>query len=190
MAHKQDNHTLTAADLWQQAAATLRTRLPRVDFETWLRDLQPVALQPPVLILETANSFARDTIRENYAEALGEVLSGIDPACETVRLVLPGDPEEPADPPLEDSAAEAPEPGPAPPSTAAVERAPQPAPPSGASERLTLTPRYLNAYDEIVHPERIIAFPAYYLRWIPYLGVDLAWLPIGFRQVAFLRGLE
>jgi predicted DNA-binding transcriptional regulator AlpA len=39
-----------------------------------------------------------------------------------------------------------------------------------------------------VRPERIIAIPRYYLRWIPYLGVDLAWIPIGFRQVAFLKG--
>jgi len=53
-----------------------------------------------------------------------------------------------------------------------------------------LTPEYLSSYDEIVRPDRVIVFPSYYLRWIPYLGVDLAWLPIGFRQVAFLRGLK
>lgn len=41
-----------------------------------------------------------------------------------------------------------------------------------------------------MRPERVFVVPRYYLRWIPYLGVELAWLPIGFRQAAFLNGVR
>jgi len=55
-------------------------------------------------------------------------------------------------------------------------------------DQILLESRYLSIYDEIVKPERVVAFPSYYLRWIPWLGADLAWVPIGFRQAAYLHG--
>lgn len=166
--------TLTPEQLWQQAAARLRSSLPRTDFETWLRDLEPVSFSPPELLLRTANSFGRDWILSKYTSEMLAALASVDPACQSFRLLLP---EEEG-------------PGSSTPHTQ-PEAAPVQTPAHhAAADTVTLQPRYLNAYDETVRPERIIAFPAYYLRWIPYLGVDLAWLPIGFRQVAFLRGLE
>ena len=61
--------------------------------------------------------------------------------------------------------------------------------PADAPPDVTLQTVYRSAYDEVVRPEQAIPLPHYYLRWLPYLGVDLAWIPVGFRQVAFFRGL-
>lgn len=56
-------------------------------------------------------------------------------------------------------------------------------------DEATLQPVYLSRYDEIVRPERAASVPRYYLRLLPYLGLDLAWIPVAFRQVAYFRGL-
>lgn len=62
-------------------------------------------------------------------------------------------------------------------------------PPAATRDAVTLQPVYRSEYDEVVRPEQAIPLPRYYLRWLPFLGVDLAWIPVAFRQVAFFRGL-
>jgi hypothetical protein len=55
-------------------------------------------------------------------------------------------------------------------------------------EVITLQAEYQSIYDEIVQPDHVIVFPGYFLRYIPLLGVELAWLYIGFRQAAYEAG--
>ncbi len=212
----QAHAIIDPAELWGRSADQLRNRLSRTAFDTWLRDLQPVRFDPPRLYLYTANAYARDQILEHYAGVVQETLTAVAPACQAFTLLLPEEdfPEEdPGDEPGREEPGRA-----APPDVQSTDRealpaqrTPQHAPQStsprapdrspglvptretgraAADDRLELTPRYLSTYDAVVRPERIITFPAYYLRWLPYLGVDLAWLPIGFRQVAFLRGVD
>jgi hypothetical protein len=42
--------------------------------------------------------------------------------------------------------------------------------------------------DEIVQPNQVIVVPGYFLRYIPLLGLELAWLYIGFRKAAYEAG--
>ena len=54
---------------------------------------------------------------------------------------------------------------------------------------LSLQAEYQSIYDEIVQPDQVIVVPGYFLRYIPLLGLELAWLYIGFRQAAYEAGV-
>lgn len=47
---------------------------------------------------------------------------------------------------------------------------------------------YESLYDQVVQPDHIIGVPRYFIRHIPFLGVDLAWMYLAFRQSAYMLG--
>ncbi len=53
---------------------------------------------------------------------------------------------------------------------------------------LSIQAEYQSIYDEIVQPDQVIVVPGYFVRYIPLLGLELAWLYIGFRQAAYEAG--
>lgn len=163
--------SLTAESLWSAALPKLQGEVPRPAFDTWLRDLEPLSFASNRLTLAAGNAYARDRIQEYYARVIERVLEEIAGAAVDLSIVCPGLEPSPQreshEPDLDLADAEATQ-----------------------DLSATIHPRYLSAYDEVVRPERVIAFPSYYLRWLPYLGVDLAWLPIGFRQVGYFRGMD
>lgn len=174
--------SLTAEVLWSSAQTLLRERISKSIFETWVRDAEAIAFSGDTLVLGVGNSYAGEVLavrlRGETEGALAEV------AGQPVRLLVHTEGGGVSEPEPRPSASRTPVTSP---------RTTPDAPPlaqadPGGSEALTIEPSYLSDYDELVRPERIIAIPRYYLRWIPYLGVDLAWIPIGFRQVAFLKG--
>jgi len=186
---KQDNipQTTTAAEtLWSSALLHLENELPRATFDTWIRDLIPISLKDNVLTLSAGNAYARDWVKERVSQTIGRVLTSISGVDITTSFVVYDDYDDHSDPlaiePSEDEICQD------------IISYPYLTNPDQELDTIDdvveLTPEYLSSYDEIVRPDRVIVFPSYYLRWIPYLGVDLAWLPIGFRQIAFLRGLK
>lgn len=63
--------------------------------------------------------------------------------------------------------------------------------PEGAGEEnLAVEITWSGDYDRVVQPERIIAIPRYFLRHIACMGVENAWMYIGFRQAAYQAGLH
>ena len=66
---------------------------------------------------------------------------------------------------------------------------PPPHPAPATEPLLDLHAVYLDPYNEIVQPDRVITFPRYFLdRWVALLGVSKAWLYIAFRQASYLAG--
>lgn len=158
------------AHVWQAVLESLRAQLPSSTYRTWVVAAEPVAYENGVLTIGVVNSYAREKLLalDEIPQAAKQVL-GHDVR---VDVVVPGEPQ------------------PTRPRLANLERADQETGSLASAERdVAVASRYLSRYDEIVRPERVVSIPRYYLRWIPYLGVDLAWIPIGFRQVAYFRGL-
>lgn len=175
----QGGPSLTAEVLWSSAQALLRERISKSIFETWVRDAEAIAFSGDTLVVGVGNSYAGEVIAVRLRSEIEGALA--EAAGLPIRLLV------------HTEGGEVPEPEPRPSASVTSRRTAPDAPPlahadPGGSEALTIEPSYLSAYDELVRPERIVAVPRYYLRWIPYLGVDLAWIPIGFRQVAFLKG--
>lgn len=178
----QGGPSLTAEVLWSSALALLRERLSKSIFDTWVRDAEAIAYSGDTLVLGVGNSYAGEVLTVRLPGEIEAALAEV--AGHPVRLLAQAEGAGNPDPDPRPSISRTPVTGP---TTVPV---PPPVAPGGTvgAEALTLESAYLSVYDELVRPERIIAVPRYYLRWIPYLGVDLAWIPIGFRQVAFLKG--
>ena len=159
------------AKQWEAVLESLRAQLPSSTYHTWVLAAEPLACEDGVLTIGVVNAYAREKLLRDSPEvqrAAGQVL---DATCVS-----------------RSSRWAHPSPGNLPPWTSKRQTMRQAAR-SQPSAMSPIASRYLSRYEEIVRPERVVSIPRYYLRWIPYLGVDLAWIPIAFRQVAYFRGL-
>lgn len=153
---------MAAKSLWEQVKGELKSDLDRATFDTWVRDAEGISLSDNVLTVGVANDYARAYLEKNIGSMAARYVAALlETSNSQVRFVTVQDFED------EDQ-------------SAGVKDV--------YDDVLTLQRRYLSLYDEVVRPERIVVVPRYYLRWVPVLGVDLAWIPLGFRQVAFLNG--
>jgi hypothetical protein len=153
---------MAAKSLWEQVKGELKSDLDRATFDTWVRDAEGLTLADNVLTVGVANDYARSFLEKLIGSMAARYVAALlETSDAQVRFVTIQDFEG------EDQYVDVRD---------------------VRDDTLTLQRRYLSLYDEVVRPERIVVVPRYYLRWVPWLGVDLAWIPLGFRQVAFLNG--
>ena len=152
---------MSAKSLWEQVKGELIKDFDRSTFDTWIRDAEGLSLEDNVLTVGVANDYARGYLEKNIGSMAARYVAALLETSESqVRFVVCQE----------------------------LENETEKTHDGQIDDVLSFQRRYLSLYDEIVRPEQVVVVPHYYLRWIPWLGVDLAWLPIGFRQVAFLRG--
>ena len=159
--------------MWKDIQPRLRNQLSSAVYGTWVADAQPVSYRDGVLTIGVGNTYAREMLLGLHEIPLAaSQLLGRDVRLQVIvaGVVTPDRETSPNSQPVGKATA-----------------SPPVGPPT--SDEVSIGQVYLSQYDEIVRPERVISVPRYYLRWIPYLGADLAWIPIGFRQVAYFRGL-
>jgi hypothetical protein len=183
--------------VWERIKGELQAQLPRQVYWTWVADAEAVDYSRDVLTISVGNSYARDEILK--LSQIARIAAGIVGRDVDIRVVTPGDEirrDASPDNPRPRAAESAVKPPTSPGGRRPASEEPRDEPPIEpgaavpADTPVELRPEYLREYDRVVRPERIIAVPLYYLRWIPYLGVELAWLPVAFRQVAYLRGID
>jgi hypothetical protein len=154
---------------WQAALDQLRHDMPKASFDTWVRDTSFVSFEDGVFTISTPNAYGREWLAGRLTSTLTRLMTGIlNQNVDIQFIVAEGD---------SDDRSEADE---AAPETVAYQEK-RPA-------VLSMQAEYQSIYDEIVQPERIIVVPGYFLRYIPLLGLELAWLYIGFRQAAYEAG--
>lgn len=156
---------------WRMALEQLRMGMPQANFDTWVRDARFVSFEDGILTIGSVNSYGRDWLASRLTSTINSLLSGILIQPVSVQFIVQDLPYA-AEAPQEEVCTES------------EENARQDKPP----KLITLQAEYQSIYDEIVQPDQVIVFPGYFLRFIPMLGVELAWLYIGFRQAAYEAG--
>ena len=61
--------------LWQAALGTLQFELPRIAFDTWIRDIEPIRLENDVLILNVVNEYALEIIEREHRGPIHRALA-------------------------------------------------------------------------------------------------------------------
>jgi hypothetical protein len=154
---------------WQAALEQLRHDMPKASFDTWVRDTSYVSFEDGVFTISTPNAYGREWLAGRLTSTLTRLMTGIlNQNVDIQFIVAEGDPDD--QPEVGEAAPEA---------VVSQEK---------RLAVLSLQAEYQSIYDEIVQPERIIVVPGYFLRYIPLLGLELAWLYIGFRQAAYEAG--
>lgn len=152
---------------WQMALGQLQMDMPKAAFETWVRDTSFVSFEEGVFTVGTPNAYGREWLASRLTSTVIRMLTGIlNQQVEVQFIVTEEVVEDEVDHSLEEEIFVHEE-GPA---------------------VLSVQAEYQSIYDEIVRPEQVIVVPGYFLRYIHLLGVELAWLYIGFRQAAYEAG--
>ncbi|GAB4416620.1 MAG: hypothetical protein Kow002_02510 [Anaerolineales bacterium] len=152
---------------WQMALDQLRMEMPKSSFDTWVRDTSFVSFEDGVFTVGTPNSYGREWLASRLTSTVTRLLTGILNQHLTVEFAVI---EEILDAGEDDF----------------VEN--DEAVSDNRPTVLSLQAEYQSIYDEIVKPDQVIVVPGYFMRYIPVLGPELAWLYIGFRQAAYEAG--
>ena len=153
---------------WQMALDQLRLDMLKASFDTWVRDTSFVSFEDGVFTIGTPNAYGREWLESRLTSTLTRLLTGILNQHLTVEFTVI---EETLDADEDDFIE----------NDGAVS--------DNRPTVLSLQAEYQSIYDEIVKPEQVIVFPGYFMRYIPLLGLELAWLYIGFRQAAYEAGV-
>ena len=162
--------SITPEQAWQMTLDQLRLEMPTADFDTWVSSAHFVAFGDGVITVGIPNAYGRDWLASRLTGTVNRLLTGIlDQPVEVQFTVMEEMPERRGEASLLNEEAPVPEQHP---------------------KVLSLQAEYQSVYDEIVHPDQVIVVPGYFLRYIPLLGPDLAWLYVGFRQAAYEAGVS
>ena len=156
---------------WQAVLGQLQMEMPRASFDTWVRDTRFIGWEEGVFTVGARNNYARDWLDNRLLSTVSRLLAGMLNQSVEVRFVVDqGEYEENAivddnekddDLPVKEEA--------------------------GQASNIVRARISLSEYEKVVKPSRKIVFPAYFLRHIPRIGPELAWLVIALRQITFLN---
>jgi len=152
---------------WQMALEQLRLDMPKASFDTWVRDTSFVSFKDGVFTIGTPNAYGREWLASRLTSTLTRLMTGILNQQLVVEFVVINEIYE------NDEDVNLEEENPAPDEHPTV---------------LSIQAEYQSIYDEIVQPDQVIVVPGYFMRYIPLLGLEIAWLYIGFRQTAYEAG--
>jgi len=151
----------------QIALDQLRLDMPKASFDTWVLDACFVSFEDGIFTVGTTNVHGREWLASRLTSTITRLLTGIlNQKVEVQFIVVEESNEDEIEDTYEDE------------NSAPVE----------SPAVISLQAEYQSIYDEIVQPHRVIVVPGYFLRYISLLGLDLAWLYIGFRQAAYEAG--
>lgn len=156
--------------LWDEIKAELAGALPRVSYETWVRDTQAIGLDDGVLRVRARNVYARDWLSARLGEAVLTLAQEKGVEARAVEFVV--------EPPVKADEEAGGDEG----ENAADAKG------AGEGEVEVEAGDYESLYEQAVRPERAVYLPGYFRRWLPLLGPDLGWFYVGFRQAAYLAG--
>ncbi|MDI6694290.1 MAG: DnaA N-terminal domain-containing protein [Anaerolineales bacterium] len=152
---------------WQMALDQLRMGMPKASFDTWVRDTRFVSFEDGVFTISTPNAYGREWLANRLTSTLTRLMTGILNQQLVVDFIVVEDYFESKEEDFLDDE--------------------EPISDKQPSV-LSIQAEYQSIYDEIVQPDQVIVVPGYFMRYIPLLGLELAWLYIGFRQAAYEAG--
>ncbi len=157
---------------WKHVIRKLQEDMPRASFDTWVRDSQFVSLKDGIFTVATRNLYARDWLQSRLTDVVSGLLAEIFEQSVSVHFIVSSSVDE-----VEvNDGADAP---------VAIDAGGN----ETASETASSVIRArvsMSEYEQIVKPARKIVFPSYFLRHIPRIGPELAWIVIALRQLVFL----
>ncbi|MCF6095094.1 chromosomal replication initiator protein DnaA [Microaerobacter geothermalis] len=75
--------------LWQEVLDSIKNKISKPSFETWLKSTEAVSLNNNVLIINTPNEFVRDWLETKYSPLISETLLQLVGSEIKVRFVIP-----------------------------------------------------------------------------------------------------
>ncbi len=196
---------------WQMALGDLRAQMSRADYDTWVRDLQPVSFANSILTVGTVNRYGRDWAQERLRSTLNRMLQGYLRQPVSVEFIVQNEYYQPerSEPAaglrtrisLPRGGRSAARKSPAPPGQQPPDQlppeppeAPESRPPEAGAEsprKAMLTRAYGSARAAVIQPERGMFITLYFFsNWLPLLGHSAAAVILAARSMCYWNPLK
>ena len=172
---------MTPEQAWQAALGQLQMEMPKATFDTWVRDTRLIAFtddngrhddKPVVFTLGFVNAYARDWVESRLESTLRRILVGVLGQEVKLQFEIHYDKPERFEP-----------------ETSLDHQREIETDPDGDETLSTEDARFAilrtSLEEAILQPERIVAVPGYFLRWLPYLGPGRGWVVVALRQAFY-----
>jgi hypothetical protein len=153
---------------WQATLGQLQMEMPRASFDTWVRDTRFLGWDDGKFSVGVRNEYARDWLENRLMSTVDRLLAGMLNQTVSVHFLVDNPAAEDAE--EEDGDGED-----------------NQAKDDGQSSSVVRARVSMSEYEQIVKPSRKITFPAYFIRHLPRIGSELAWLVIALRQITYLK---
>ncbi len=160
---------MNAERAWQVVLEQLSDEMPRSAYDSWVRPARLHSFVENTFTIAAADAYAREWLSQRMTALMSRILAGCVGHDVQVQFIVAGAENTKAEPQVPDERPHS-----------AVK------PVAGLHDSLHLEAARHSLRDLFVKPEREIAIPGYFRRWIPYLGPTLAWTVVGFRQLFYL----
>jgi chromosomal replication initiator protein len=85
---------MKAEQVWQSVLGQLQMEMPRVSFDTWVRNTEPISYQNRTLTIGVYNAYARDWLESHLASTVSRLLVGIMNESVAVNFIVKGNTDE------------------------------------------------------------------------------------------------
>lgn len=75
-------------DIWDQALGSIKKKLSKPSFETWLKETEAQAIDGQTMIISVPNEFSHDWLKEHYSKLISDILFDITGVRYNVRFVI------------------------------------------------------------------------------------------------------
>lgn len=157
----------TPEKAWQAALASLELDMSRASFNTWVRPIHLVEFVDDTFVIGCINAYGRDWLEGRLTAILQRFLSGALNRAVKVRFVVCDRDVEQVDDfgQEENEISEV-----------------------GEEKPIDLEIHYSSIRNILLEPERVVRFPTYYFRWLPYVGSQIIFLAMALWQENYLSG--
>lgn len=66
---------LSMQTIWEKSLEQLKKELTQLSYDQWIRDLKPISMEDDMLVLECANEFNRNTLRNLYSNVISNAIN-------------------------------------------------------------------------------------------------------------------
>ena len=151
----------TPQQVWEWVFSSLQMDMSRASFDTWVKSAEVVFFEGGVFTIGCHIDYARQWLESRLSSTFQRMLSGALNQLVEVEFVLLNQVAQAVDQPSDSE--ERPE-----------------------EEETYLEPVYASLRDVLIEPDRVVKMPAYFLRWLPYVGSRTVFEVIGLWQEYYM----
>lgn len=74
--------------IWQQTLLEVEKKLSKPSYETWIKPIQPLAIQDNIFFISVPNDFSKNFIENRYSSLINSVLNNLTDSNYCVKLVI------------------------------------------------------------------------------------------------------
>ncbi|MFT8363827.1 MAG: chromosomal replication initiator protein DnaA [Sporolactobacillus sp.] len=81
-------------EIWSQALESIKKKLSKPSFETWLKETRAQSINGQTLIISVPNEFSRDWLEEHYARLISEIIFNVTGVRYSIQFVIASKPNQ------------------------------------------------------------------------------------------------